>query len=140
MNGGRWLNFGLIGLGGVIIVGGYAWERWHLAPASPPAVELAVATAPDGEALYQANCASCHMVDGWGVPNFQPGIVEGPIVAAGAERVAAVIRGGSAALRDRENPMGWEMPPFGFMSQPEIDALTAYVVTAFGPEAQQGED
>ncbi len=140
MNGGRWLNFGLIVLGGAIMAGGYLWERSQQAPVLPSPPEVAMEPAPDGEGLYQANCATCHMADGWGVPNFQPGIVEGPIVAAGADRVADVIRGGSAALRDRDNPMGWEMPPFGFLSQPEIDALTAYVVSAFGPESKQGSD
>lgn len=137
MSAGRWISAGCAVLGvGVIGVG-------FLLQESPPNESARVAAAapapepapppPDGAALYQANCATCHMADGGGVPNFQPGILDGPIVAEGPARVAEVIRGGSAALQGRDNPMGWEMPPFGFMSDAEVEALAAYVHEAFGP-------
>ncbi len=130
------LSVGLVVLGVGVIGAGLLLQK----PAAPT-VPVAAATpappprapAPDGAALYQEHCATCHMVDGGGVPNFQPGILDGPIVAEGVERVAAVIRGGSASLQGRDNPMGWEMPPFGFLADAEVEALAAYVVKAFGP-------
>ena len=137
MSSSRWVSVGFVAVGLGVIGVGLLLQK----PAAP--AEAVVATGPtpapsapppDGAALYQAHCATCHMVDGGGVPNFQPGILDGPIVAEGAARVAAVIRGGSAALQGRDNPMGWEMPPFGFLEDAEVEALTAYVVKAFGPK------
>ena len=132
MSASRWVSTAGMVLGVGIMVGGF-----FLRPevSSPPRTAAAESDPPpSGEALYMANCATCHMADGGGVPNFQPGILDGPIVAEGAERVASVIRGGSATLRDRENEMGWEMPPFGFLSDAEVAALTAYVIKTFGRE------
>lgn len=138
----RWVCGGGIALGVGIMVGGFVFGPEPPGPAPSAVGSTPVASLPppalDGEALYMANCATCHMADGGGVPNFQPGILDGPIVAAGAERVAQVIRAGSAVLRDRENEMGWEMPPFGFLSDAEIDALTAYVLNTFAPSASNG--
>jgi len=104
------------------------------APTPAPAATSAPAAAPavDGEAVYTANCATCHMADGRGVPNFQPPIVGSTVLAADPVRLETVIRAGSAALKDRPNPMGWEMPPFGYLTDPEIKALVAYVRGTFG--------
>ena len=89
----------------------------------------------DGAALYTQHCATCHMEDGQGVPNFQPAIVGSPVLTAEPLRLEIVIRGGSAALQDRPNPNGWEMPPFGYLSDAEIKALTGYVRAQFGESA-----
>ena len=139
MSVNRWVSIGGVVFGVGIMGGGLLLRPEPPTPTPTAAAESAPESVPppSGEALYAANCATCHMADGGGVPNFQPGILDGPIVAAGAERLALVIRGGSAALQDRENEMGWEMPPFGFLTDAEITALTAYVLEAFGPGASK---
>lgn len=75
----------------------------------------------------------CHMADGGGVPNFQPPIAGSPIAKGNVAKLEAVIRAGSAVLKDRENPFGNEMPPFGHLSDAEIKALVEYVHVTFGP-------
>ncbi len=144
MSASRWVSIGGVGLGLGVIGVGFLLQEPPSDPAPdnfPPTNPAAQpAPAPNGEALYAAHCATCHMADGGGVPNFQPGILDGPIVAEGPRRVAEVIRGGSAALRGRENPMGWEMPPFGFLGDDEVEALAAYVQRAFGPASNATTD
>ena len=85
----------------------------------------------NGAEVYTAHCATCHMGDGKGVPNFQPPIYGSPILDEDPIRLETVIRAGSAALTDRPNPMGWEMPPFGYLTNPEIKALVVYLRTEF---------
>lgn len=131
------LGLGIMGVGWLLQPRSSTDEAESPAVVAAPEPAEPIAPPPDGEALYAANCASCHMADGGGVPNFQPGILDGPIVAAGVERVAEVIRAGSAVLRDRDNPMGWEMPPFGFFTDAEVQALATYVHEAFGPKAEE---
>lgn len=139
MSAGRWIAPAGIALGlGVVVIG---WLRQPAAtPVAPAPAGMAAVTpaptslpVPDGEALFNQHCATCHMADGGGVPNFQPPILDSPVLAAERERLVAVIRAGSAALKDRPNPMGWEMPPFGFLPDPELNALVDYVRQRFGP-------
>ncbi|MCF3651833.1 c-type cytochrome [Synoicihabitans lomoniglobus] len=157
----RWqLPAGIMGIGAVVLVLGWfdrpveaeaetaaetaADTAQHLvaaqasstAPATPvPEPEALVVV--NGADIYNEHCATCHMGDGSGVPNFQPPIAGSPVVAAGRDRLEAVIRAGSAALQDRPNTMGWQMPPFGFLTDPEVEALVGYVTDTFGSPPQE---
>ncbi len=71
------------------------------------------------------------MADGHGVPNMQPGLVGSPIVNGDPDRLYAVIRAGSAALRDRPGGFGNEMPPFGLLSEEETRAVADYIRERF---------
>lgn len=111
------------------------------APAAPPAAGEAAAPSPSpvsGEDVYLNNCAECHMPDGSGVPNMQPALLGSPIVAGDPARLEAVIRAGSAALRDRQSDFQNEMPPFGFLSQDEVKAVMDYVRANFGASGAGG--
>jgi mono/diheme cytochrome c family protein len=107
--------------------------RPNPAPAETATVPEAVPEVAHGEALYTQYCAMCHMADGGGVPNFQPPIAGSPVAKGNVAKLEAVIRAGSAVLKDRENPFGNEMPPFGHLSDGEIKALVEYVHATFGP-------
>ena len=102
------------------------------APAEPAVVPEVVPEVADGAALYTQHCAMCHMADGGGVPNFQPPIVGSPIAKGNVAKLEAVIRAGSAVLKNRENPFGNEMPPFGHLSDGEVKALVEHVRANFG--------
>lgn len=88
-----------------------------------------------GAQVYQELCALCHMADGSGVPNMQPALVNNPIVTGDPAKLEAVIRAGSAALRDREPQYAAEMPPFGTLSNEEVKAVMAYIRERFGGAA-----
>ena len=131
MNAGpnRWL-MGVIGASAVLV---------GCARQVPPPMESressshAASAAPrTGEAIYQKYCAVCHMADGSGVPNFQPPLRGSAIVAGDPAGLEAVIRAGSAALRDRTSDYSAPMPPFGTLSDPEVRAIIDYVRLRFG--------
>ena len=130
------LALGLAGAG--CIVGGCGRRPERNNASSTDAASVAAAdaapTAPrTGEEIYTQYCAVCHMEDGSGVPNFQPALVGNPIVAGDPAKLEAVIRAGSAALSDREPAFAAEMPPFGNLSDEEVDAVVAYTRSRFGP-------
>ncbi|WP_303539860.1 c-type cytochrome [Sphingomonas natans] len=71
---------------------------------------LAVATlaapafaAPDGKALFAANCAACHQGAGQGIPGAFPALARNKFVVGDPKLVAATVlngRGGMPAFRD----------------------------------------
>jgi glucose/arabinose dehydrogenase/cytochrome c553 len=100
-------------------------------PASPPApVEAA------GAKLYVQACATCHMVDGSGVPGLQPAL-KGSAIAAGdpSVLVRVILRGPKAALPGRPAAFANEMPAFDSLSDDEIAAVASYVRRTFGGKA-----
>ncbi|MGH8017567.1 MAG: c-type cytochrome [Opitutaceae bacterium] len=97
-----------------------------------PAAAPETVSAVSGEAVYMEHCATCHMADGHGVPDMQPGLVGSPIVSGDPAMLIAVIRSGSAALRGQPNAFQNEMPPFGLLSEEEVRAVADYIRERFG--------
>lgn len=78
---------------------------------------MPVSAAPNGEALYDQNCASCHGYDGHGgvgIPLALPAFLE----SVPDEYLSKTIRYG------RE---GRVMPPFKYLSDAQIDAIVKHV-------------
>jgi len=83
----------------------------------------------DGRGIYEANCASCHQSDGSGAPGVFPPLAGNPAAADG-EYVESVVRNGQAGpLEGPGGPYDGEMPPFGHLSDAEIDAVIGFVAT-----------
>lgn len=120
----------------LLIVAGCAKRESNPPPASTARAPAAAPVAPSGESVYLEHCAACHMSSGSGVPNFQPSLVDSPIVAGDRTRLENVIRGGSFSLKDRPNPYGTDMPPFGTLNAAEMSALLDYVQTTFAAPQQ----
>jgi cytochrome c6 len=59
--------------------------------------------APDGKALFAANCAACHQPAGQGIPGAFPALARNKFVVGDPKLVAATVlngRGGMPAFRD----------------------------------------
>jgi mono/diheme cytochrome c family protein len=86
-----------------------------------------------GAKIYADNCASCHQVDGSGVPNMQPAL-KGDAVVAGdpALLIQTVLRGPAAALPANRPHYSNTMPPFARLSDEQIAALLTYIRHQFG--------
>ncbi len=88
----------------------------------------------DGAQIYQQACASCHQADGRGIEGTFPPLVANPN-AADAAYVAEVIKIG------REGPLevggvayDGVMTPVAGLTDAQVEAVTAYVVTLAGVE------
>ena len=94
-------------------------ERSSARPADGPATTAA--EAPDGEAIFLRDCATCHLGRGGLIGNAAlPDLLGGPLARGdGAEVLAAVIRNGTGSPR---------MPAFrDGLSDAEIAALVAWI-------------
>jgi len=87
--------------------------------------------APTGEALYGANCSSCHQADGGGVPMLQPELIEKPRANGPKGGVIDMILFGSASIAVSESDYGNEMPSFAQLTDLEIAMIATYVRTHF---------
>ncbi len=82
----------------------------------------------NGQALYAQHCLTCHQGDGYGVPNFQPALVNSAILGASAQgAVAYVMYGNNAVESEWDNPM----PAFARLSDAELSALMTYAREMF---------
>ena len=81
--------------------------------------------APNGEALFAANCAACHQPEGQGVPGAFPALAGDAFVQGPAPAVAATLVHGRHAL-----------PAFGpTLSDAEIAAVLTFVRRSWGNAA-----
>jgi glucose/arabinose dehydrogenase/cytochrome c5 len=103
--------------------------------ATPPPARAAVpaAASKKGAALYERNCATCHMADGSGAPGQQPALKGSPVVAGEPKTlVKLLVAGPDAALPAQRMLYENSMPTFETLSDDEIAAILVYVRQQFG--------
>lgn len=86
-----------------------------------------------GKALYETNCASCHMANGEGVAGTFPPLagserVNGPA----AEHIKVVLNGLSGPITVKGETYNGFMTPFMHLSDEEIANIVTYERTAWG--------
>lgn len=102
------------------------------APSAAPAV-ASPELLQQGEAIFTNTCATCHMADGYGVPNLQPQIVgSGWISAPDPQPLLSLILRGSAILGEAAKAYENDMAPQDHLSDAEIAAVATYVRAHFG--------
>jgi mono/diheme cytochrome c family protein len=107
-------------------------DRASPAPTASDPAALA-AQLKQGEAIFTNTCATCHMADGYGVPNLQPQIVgSGWISAADPQPLLSLILRGSAILGEAANAYQNDMAPQEHLSDADIAAVATYVRQRFG--------
>ena len=97
-----------------------------LAQASPPV---------DAKDSYDANCSSCHMPDGKGVPGQQPPLQGSRFLAGPPQQLIRLVLEGSAWRTDKRPAWPNEMPTFEDLPDDEIAAVLTYVRGSFGNKA-----
>lgn len=90
-----------------------------------------------GEAIYVDQCASCHRVDGTGVPRLFPSLARGAsVVQDNPVSTIRVVLEGVRTVATAGAPTGPGMPAFGWkLSDAEIAAVLTYVRNAWGNAA-----
>ncbi len=84
-----------------------------------------------GKSLYEANCGTCHQLDGSGVLFLQPELIGSERANAKKGGVIDMILFGSAAIEPGTSDYGNEMPSFDYLTDKEIALIASYVRTNF---------
>jgi len=111
-------------------------------PAASHAASLAAVAANDphvkaGEAIYQANCTSCHGWDGKGERRLFPPLAGNNIVRQdSAESLVRIVLAGAQAAHTREAPTTPSMPSFAWrLNDSQVADLLTYVRNSWGNQA-----
>jgi mono/diheme cytochrome c family protein len=112
-----------------------------LGQGSPPGTETSGLTASEnslllafGETVYKTHCASCHAVDGRGMPPEYPPLAGNPSIQmqSAVNPIRMVLNGGFPP-GTMGNPMPYGMPPFAqTLSDDEVAAVVTYIRAAWG--------
>jgi len=85
----------------------------------------AAAAAPDGKALFAANCSACHQAQGQGITGAFPALAKNKFVVGDPKAVAATVlngRGGMPAFRDS-------------LTDDQLSAILTFVRSSWGNKA-----
>ena len=98
---------------------------------------LARAAAPDGDALYGSNCASCHQATGQGLPGAFPPLAKNSVVTGDATKLAKIVLNGlNGAVTVSGKTYNGSMPAFkGQLKNAEIAAVLTYIRSSWGNKA-----
>jgi glucose/arabinose dehydrogenase/cytochrome c5 len=105
---------------------------------TPPARAAAATPSTKSAALYEKNCAVCHMTDGSGAPGQQPALKGSPVVAGEPKTlVKLLVAGPDAVLPAHRTLYENSMPTFETLKDEEIAAIVSYVRKQFGGGARE---
>jgi nitrite reductase (NO-forming)/hydroxylamine reductase len=86
------------------------------------------APAPDGEALYKANCAACHQADGSGLAGAFPPLANSDYIQGKPQvLLEATIKGLSGPITVNGVEYNNVMPAVAYLSDEELAAILTYV-------------
>ncbi len=115
-------------------------EQAQAAPAQPkqPAqAQTAVGDTAAGQAVYEANCASCHQVTGAGVPGAFPPLVGHVPALYNSDRsylITLLLYGLQGEIQVKGQTYNGVMPAWQQLSDDDIAGVLNYVSTAWGNE------
>lgn len=109
-------------------------------PGASPSVSTAAASGPDGQALYQQRCSSCHQANGQGSPGVYPPLAgsEYAVAKDAGVPIRIVIHGIQGPLTVKGQQFNSLMPAYGLgitMSDAEVAAVLSYVRSSWGNKA-----
>lgn len=89
-----------------------------------------------GEKVYKKYCISCHQVDGGGVPNLNPPLINTSYVLGAKEKlIHIVLHGLNENVEIEGQVFSNPMPALNILKDQEIADVLTYVRSSFGNKA-----
>lgn len=87
----------------------------------------------EGEDNYKTHCMTCHMKDGYGVPNLNPPLAETEWVNGNKDTlISIVLEGRTGEMEVNGEVYNGVMIPHNHLSDQEIATILTYVRASFG--------
>lgn len=114
-----------------------AWKSEKLQTAAAPTGPVSQADLKAaGEKLYASNCASCHQMNGQGLPGVFPPLAGSDWVHAEASKqIDVMLNGLRGEIEVNGRKYNGVMPGFGHMSDHDLAAIATFVRQAWGNDA-----
>ena len=105
----------------------------HSSKSSKAHLALSIA---NGKVVYTQNCATCHQVDGHGVPNMNPPLIQTSYVLGDKTKlIKIVLNGFNEDVEINGNTYSNTMASHDFLKDQEIADVLTYVRNSFGNKA-----
>lgn len=88
-----------------------------------------------GQAVYAANCLSCHQADGGGIPSMNAPLVKTSYVLGDSKKLVGIILKGMQGVEIDGEEYRNIMPGFGHLTNQQIADVLTYVRNNFGNKA-----
>lgn len=106
------------------------------APESEPSASDASAM-QHGEAVFVANCSSCHSEPGAGTPRDYPNLAGDTLVAGRSpETVTRIVLQGAQSAKTSNAPVSFSMPGFGALTDRDVADVVTYIRNSWGNRAE----
>jgi len=121
----------------VLLSFAFAAAAFSIFSANGVSAGAAGASAPDGKAVYLANCAACHQAAGTGGGPFPPLAGNSDVVGADTSRlIATLLNGRSGPMQVGGQTYGGVMPAWkSQLSHAQIASVLTYIRSAWGNSA-----
>jgi len=87
----------------------------------------------EGKTNYQKHCLTCHMIDGYGVPNLNPPLAETKWVTGDEDTlINIVLNGRTGEIEVLGEIYSQVMPPHSHLSDSELASILTYIRGSFG--------
>jgi mono/diheme cytochrome c family protein len=117
----------------VIVSSGSKAQVRHSPKSSKAHLALSIA---NGKVVYTQNCSTCHQVDGHGVPNMNPPLIQTSYVLGDKTKlIKIVLNGFNEDVEINGNNYSNTMPSHDFLKDQEIADVLTYVRNSFGNKA-----
>lgn len=84
-----------------------------------------------GKLVYEQNCLACHQVDGSGVPNLTPSLVNASFVLGDKSALINIVLKGMKDVEIDGQMYDNPMPPFAHLTDEDIAGVLTYIRTNF---------
>lgn len=92
----------------------------------------------DGQTVYQKTCLTCHQVDGSGVPNLNPPLIQTKWVKGPKDvLIRQVLKGSHGTVEIDGDTFHNTMPPMPNLTDEQIANVLTYVRNSFGNKASR---
>jgi mono/diheme cytochrome c family protein len=100
-------------------------------------ISIAGAAGPDGSAIFNSKCATCHQPNGTGLPGAFPPLAKNPVVTGDPKKVIKIVLNGlTGTVSVAGKTYNGSMPAWkGQLSNAEIAAVLTYVRSSWGNKA-----
>ncbi|WP_295769839.1 cytochrome c [uncultured Mucilaginibacter sp.] len=88
-----------------------------------------------GQAVYAANCLSCHQVDGGGIPGMNAPLIKTSYVLGSSDKLVNILLKGMQGVEIDGEEYKNIMPAFAHLTNQQIADVLTYVRNNFGNKA-----